>query len=115
MSNRFQPYTANNGGRALGAALSGAATGVVLTYTCPAGKQATVRFVSLFQDTLAPTVAVQATLGGTTVNVFSSNANFQLNMTIQLNANDTVTLNVTTAVATSTFDGLICADEYLAE
>jgi len=114
MAQRTMLGNASNGAPTVGAALSGAATGVVLTYTVPAGKQAMLRFVSVANFTLAPTVQIRATVGGVTVVLWSGTTQVQLTAQMALNAADTVTINVSALIAASSFDAAIGAEEYSA-
>ena len=112
MATRAWPGFAPNGQPTVGSALSGANAGAVLTYTCPAGKQAIVRYASMFLTNLAPTVALQANIGGTTINIKSAAASYDWQGAIMLNAGDFVRFNVTGIVAASTLDAGIFAEEY---
>jgi methionine aminopeptidase len=114
VSTRTGAAGAINGVSTAGEALPATATGVQLTYTCPAGKQAVVRFVSIDTIVNAITIAVEAVIGGVNVEVTSFTANGVLNCTIPLNAGDVVQLDVTVAIAGGAFDALIGAEEYTA-
>ena len=114
MSTRVNNGAVVNGGSAVGSGLSGANPGAILTYTCPSGRQAILRCATMFLTNLAPTVALQANIGGTTINLTSGAASYVFNGTITLNAGDFVRFNVTTQVAASTLDAGIFAEEFLA-
>jgi hypothetical protein len=112
MSSRLQQNQPVQGVATVGAALSGAATGVVLTYTVPAGKQAEVHFVNVANFNLAPTVQIRFTVGGVTVVVGSATVAQSFSGRVPLNAADTCTINVSALVAASTFDVLVAAYEF---
>jgi len=101
-----------NGAVVTGHLLSGAATGVVLSYVVPAGKQAKVTLFNVFGQVGTPTVQAQAIIGGVTVAVTQGGPNILFASGPALNPGDTAQINVTTLAAASTFDATICADEF---
>ena len=114
MSSRVQQSQPVQGVTTVGAALSGATVGVKLSYVVPAGRQAELTWASAQNFTGAPTVAIQAIVGGTTVTLGSAAGPESFSGLIALNAGDTVQLNVTALVAASVFDGVISAREFVA-
>lgn len=114
MSIRNYPGNPINGVSTVGAGLSGAAVGVVLTYTCPAGRQAKLYDVSIANFNLAPTVQARVTIGGVTIVLQSGTTAFDFIGAVFLNAGDTCTVNVSALVAASTFDAGVFVEEYAA-
>lgn len=112
MPTKKWPFVPDNSVTTLGAALSGAALGVVLTYTCPANKTAIVRFWSVSKFTGAPTVGLYVTIGGVKVESDRATAQNQQQLHAALNAGDTATVEVVANVAATVFDSLISVDEY---
>lgn len=112
MSVRNYPGGPVNGVSTVGAALSGASTGVKLTYTVPAGKQARVWDVSVANFTLGPTVQARITVGGVTIVLQSGTAAFDFAGAAFLNAADTCDVNVSALVGASSFDAGIHVEEF---
>lgn len=97
-----------------GSGLSGASIGVKLSYTVPAGRNAVLRFMGAFSIANAPTIAPQVVIGGNTYILDSFTAGPKTYLyPISLNAGDTAQFNVTVGAAGGSFNGIICADEYL--
>ena len=94
------------------AAASGANPAVILTYTCPAGKTACLRFWTISKFTGAPTVAVYITVGGVKVELDRGTAQTQQALNHNLNPGDTCTVEVVTGVAASVFDTTVSLEEY---
>lgn len=112
MANRVQGAQGVDAVTTLGAALSGVNPGVSLTYTCPTGKTAIVRFWSASKFTGAPTVGLYVTVGGVKVEIDSATAQVQQQCYINLNPADTATVEVITGVAASVFDSQVTVEEY---
>lgn len=112
MSVRNFPYAPDNGGISKGTGLSGASTGVKLTYTVPTGHQAEVTLASVFPTAGAATIQIRATQSGTTTILQSSTGAQQFTGRLQLNAGDSVTINVSVLDAAGVFDANIDAREY---
>jgi hypothetical protein len=115
MTTRIDTAQPVQGVTTVGAGLSGASTGVKLSYTVPAGRQARISLISAANFNGAPTVQLRITVGGTTV-VLSSGTVAQVSTGgVYLNAGDVADLNVSALVAATTFDGAIAAEEYAAQ
>ena len=113
MAQRLGPQGPQFGVPTVGAGLSGAAVATVLTYTVPTGRNALVRYAGVNNFSGAPTVQVRATVGGVTVVLGSGAGAYDTFPNLALNAADTLTIRVTAAIALSTFDATISADEFL--
>lgn len=93
-----------------------ATTGVKLSYVCPAGRVCKVLDASIFLTAgAAPTIALQAILGGVTVTLQNFTTNADPNTTVWLAAGDTIQWNVTVAGAAGTADLTICCEDYEAQ
>lgn len=112
MSIRNNPGAPTNGVSTVGAGLSGATTGVKLSYTVPAGKQARLGDVSVANFTLGPTVQARATIGGVTIVLQSGTAAFEYNGVVFGNAGDVFDVNVSALVGASSFDAGIHVEEF---
>jgi len=114
MSTRVNNGAAVNGVTKNVNGASGAATGVVLTYTVPAGMQAELLFAEVNSFTLAPTVAVQYVNANGTYTLGSGTTAFASTLNVQLQAGETIQVNVTALVAASSFNAFFGIKEYLA-
>jgi hypothetical protein len=113
MAQRNYPFAANAGVSTPGTGLSGASTGVKLSYVVPAGKNAMFRFAAVSNISgTPPTIALQTITGGSTVTLQSQTTAFNISPNIALNAADTVQVNVTTLGAGSAFDAIISVEEF---
>lgn len=93
------------------AAVSTAATGVALSYTCPASNQAFVASASFFLiGGTAPTVALQLVRGATVTTLWSGSASTFQNTDVTLLPGDVIRWNVTAGGATSTADFTISVE-----
>lgn len=115
MAARVSNQAAIEGVATVGAAINTAATGVKLTYTCPAGRVASVRMIGWGNVTgTAPNIQLRVTVGGVTVVFVSSSTGQSVLGNIPLNAGDTATINCSGAGVGSTIDGFIFVEEFLA-
>jgi len=112
MSTRLPPLLPVSGFTLAGAGLSGASTGVKLSYTCPVGRQAEVIFLGVAGFVLAPTLRLRAVIGGATVVIGQTTQANLLENTLCLQQGDSVEISVQTAVAGSSFDGCLVVKEY---
>jgi hypothetical protein len=112
MTTRLRGSEPVNGAIVAGAGLSGVAVGNKLTYTVPVGMQGKLQAAAVGNFTLAPTVAINASIGGTVIALGSGAANFSVTQPVLLAAGDSIVVRVTTGVAASSFDAVICVEEY---
>ena len=112
MSVRNYPGAPVNGVSTVGHALSGAATGVVLSYTAPAGRQAKVTGATLAAFTGAPNVQIRATIGGVTIVLTAGTAALSYSNPVYLAPGDVLDVNVAALVGGSSFDAGVYAEEY---
>lgn len=112
---RQYPGAAIGMGGARAASLSGASTGIKLTYTVPAGRQARITGAWIRQTAGAATIGTRASIGGTACQgpAFAGDTTFAAG--ICLDTGDSFSLTVAVLDAATLFDGVISAEEYLAQ
>lgn len=92
---------------------STATTGVKLTYTVPAGKQAFIHAFAFFETVGTGVVAAaQVIVGGATITLTQGTTALFSNGDFWLSAGDTFQWNVTTLIAASTADFSVMVQEY---
>ena len=115
VSSRVQQSQPIQGKTVAQAGLSGAATGTLLSYTCPAGTQAEVTFIGCGNVAGgAPTIGLRVFVGSQNVVLSTGTGQQSISGPFYLNATDIVRIDVLTAVVGSTFDACICVREYSA-
>lgn len=112
MSVRNQYGGAANGGVAKGTGLSGASTGVKITYTVPTGNQAVLTCCTVFPTAGAATIQIRVTISGTTCILTQGTVAMIFVGQVNLGAGDTVTVNVSVLDAAGVFDATISAAEF---
>ena len=113
VSSRVQQSQPIQGKTVAQAGISGASTGVKLSYTCPAGTQAEVTWMSAANFAGgAPTVTLEIFVGAQDCVVASGAAPLSASGPWYLNATDIAQIRVSVLAAGSSFDGVICAREY---
>lgn len=115
MADRVNNQTAIAGVATVQQALSSATTGSKLNYVVPAGRTAMLRVAAVAVVTGgAPTIQVEAISNGIVVPLGNGTTPFYVTYSVPLNSGDTVRLNVTAAIAATTFTGFIGVEEFLA-
>jgi hypothetical protein len=112
MAVRAYPGGAANGAVSKSTGVSGATTGVKLTYTAPAGSAGKLQGASVFPTAGAATVQVLLRLSGTTIIVAQATTAIAFSVPHNLNPGDQVQVNVSVLDAASVFDACISVDEY---
>lgn len=114
MSTRVNNGASVNGQTNVVSAADLSTAGTKATYTCPAGRQAMVRFASWTQLVAGGTLIPKATVGGVTISFAAASATGTFVGQVALNAADTFTLVASATGAGATTDLSITAEEFLA-